>query len=139
MKMRQLEDPVSTVQKEQILNEVKELEHLCSIGLRMDGDISHVVNDGLFQILLGKVKDKCPFISSGVASFRKWSRQVTPSRGVRGGMPPRENFEIWNLGKGIFRDLRAAESHLKKFNRDFERIIFRKPNDVFPFEIKNLD
>ena len=30
----------------------------------MDGDISHVVNDGLFQILLGKVKDKCPFISS---------------------------------------------------------------------------
>ena len=33
LKMRQSEDRVSTSQKEQILNNVKELERLCSIGL----------------------------------------------------------------------------------------------------------
>ena len=33
LKMRQSEDRVSTSQKEQILNDVKELERLCSIGL----------------------------------------------------------------------------------------------------------
>ena len=64
---------------------------------------------------------------------------AAPRLAGSGGMLPCENFEIWNLGKGISRDLRAAESHLTKFNRDFERSIFLKPNDVFPHEIKNLD
>lgn len=64
LEMRQSEDPLSTSQKEQILNEVKELECLCSIGLKLDGDISQAVDDGLFRRLLENVKDTCPLIYS---------------------------------------------------------------------------
>lgn len=58
------EYPISMTQKQQIVKEVKEFEHFCSLGLRMDGDIECVIHERIFSRLLEKVEEKCPLIYS---------------------------------------------------------------------------
>ena len=53
------EHPMSMSQKQQIFNEIKEMEHLCSFGLRRDGDIGGVIHERIFHGLLHEVEEKC--------------------------------------------------------------------------------
>lgn len=64
LKQENVEDHVSDSQKAQLKKEIKELEHLCSIGLRKDSDIQHVINERVFSSLLEKFEETCPLIYS---------------------------------------------------------------------------
>lgn len=64
LKQENAEDRVSDSQKSQLKKEIKELERLCCIGLRKDGDIQHVINERVFPSLLENFEDTCPLIYS---------------------------------------------------------------------------
>ena len=64
LKRTQSEYPISMSQQQQMLKEVKEMEHLCSFGLRMDGDVDRVIHDNIFKTLLQNVEERCPLIYS---------------------------------------------------------------------------
>jgi hypothetical protein len=59
-----VEDQISPVQKKQMLLEVKELENLCCLGLKSDGDIECFVHEKIFPHLMRNVEEKCPLLYS---------------------------------------------------------------------------
>lgn len=58
------EYPVSVLQQQQIVNEVREMKHFCLLGLKGDGGIEYAIHERIFSQLLDKVEQKCPLIYS---------------------------------------------------------------------------
>ncbi len=59
-----LDDEINDAQKKQISAEVKQLERLCSLGLRSDGDVESYISKRIFPQLLQNVEEHCPLLYS---------------------------------------------------------------------------
>jgi hypothetical protein len=52
-------EKISSSQKEQIEKEIKEMEKMCSLGMREESDVQDVFKKEIFNNLLNNFEEKC--------------------------------------------------------------------------------
>lgn len=57
-------EKISSSQQEQVEKEIKEMEKICSLGIREESDVQDVFRKEIFKNLLNNFEEKCPLLHS---------------------------------------------------------------------------